>query len=36
LMQSVSRDAGAATMVLGGKVGAIVTHDESLRLRWRV
>ena len=29
LMQSVSRDAGAATMVLRGKVGAILTHCVS-------
>ena len=29
LMQSVSSDAGAATMVLVGKVGAILTHGVS-------
>jgi hypothetical protein len=29
LMQSVSRDAGAATMVLRGKVEAILTHGVS-------
>jgi hypothetical protein len=29
LMQSVSSDAGAATMVLRGKVEAILTHGVS-------
>ena len=29
LMQSVSSDAGAATVVLVGKVGAILTHGVS-------
>jgi len=30
-MQSVSSDAGAATMVLRGKVEAILTHDVSAK-----